>query len=503
MLRDTAPTNPIHRFYQFPKRRFPASGIWLNILIFTAATMAGLLIGFYVLVTESLSFVDAALLGLMLIAPFGLIIAARLLGGIRQLLTVALLLDMCLKIDINLFYQEDIIYISTISGLSISVVTLTLATLYGLWILEHLTGRTQIPVRSLLARSKPLAIYLAFTTASLIVASNWLLASFEINMIAQGLLLYMYIVHTVQTRQQLMFIVKILVLGLGLQGLIMIGLKATGGYLDIVVLSAAPDPWGRLSGTVGGPNQSAAFLVMWLSLTFGMMLTPVPFRFKLIGAGATVTALAGLFFTFSRGGWIAFAIVVTLFGLVALRRGWMPLYVPFVLGIVLTPALIAAWPYMMLRLFGDDNGSAEARLPLIRMALHIIRDHPILGVGTNNYISALPKYVTAEYTNSWIQIVHNKYLLVWAECGIGALLAFLWFLFDSLYRGWRVIQANDPYLSPLALGLTAAVLGWMVHMQVALFHDINLILTLCLATALIAAMDGIVRNDNESSPDRI
>ncbi|MCC6456091.1 MAG: O-antigen ligase family protein [Caldilineaceae bacterium] len=505
MLRDTAPTNPLHRLYQFPAHRFPASGIWLNILIFTAAASSGLLIGFYVLATESLPFVDAVLLGLIVIAPFGLIIASHLLGGLRRLLIVALLVDMCLGIDIHLFYDETVVSVSAIPGLDVSVVTLSLVALYAWWILEHLTGSTEIHFRSWLAHGKPLVTYLVFTFASLIVAKNWLLASFEINMIVQGLFLYIYIIYAVGNRQQLMFVVTVLVLGLGLQGLIMIGLKATGGKLDIVLLSAEPDPWGRLSGTVGGPNQSAAFLVMWLSLTFGMMLTPASFWLKLVGMGATMMALAGLVFTFSRGGWIAFAIAVTLISVVALSRGWMPLYVPFVVGIVGTAAIIPMWPYIMDRLFGDDGGSVESRLPLLRMALQIIRDHPFLGVGANNYITVLPVYVTSEYTMTWIRVVHNKFLLIWAESGLGALIAFIWFLLDTLQRGWRVIQVNDPYLSPLALGLTAALLGWIAHMQVALFHDAGQVLTICLVAGLIVAMERMARNENDdaSSPDRV
>jgi hypothetical protein len=104
----------------------------------------------------------------------------------------------------------------------------------------------------------------------------------------------------------------------------------------------------------------------------------------------------------------------------------------------------------------------------------------------------MPQYLTSDFSYTWIHVVHNKFLLVWAEMGTVGLLAYLWFLFDTLKRGWRVIQANEPYLSPIALGLVAAILGWIVHMQVALFHDSIQVLTLGLVVGLIAAMDRLL-----------
>jgi len=481
--------------------------IWWHILIFVAATLVGLLMGFYVLVAASGPPIAAALLGVIVVAPFGLIIACRLFGDLRTLLMAAMLLDLCVAVNIHLFYQPLVVMVSALAGLTVSVAGLSLVALYGLWILDFLTGRTTFPIRALLSTAKPLAVYVAASIFSLIVAQSWLLASFELNVLVQGLLTYILIVHTIKTRRAVLLVVTALVIGLALQGALMVMLKATGGYLDIGILTAQPDPWGRLSGTVGASNQTASFLVMWLALTLGMMLTPAPFLLKVIGVGATLLGLVGLFLTLSRGGWIAYAIVLVIVGFIGLRRGWIPLYVPIGVGLLAIAVLVPLWPYIMARLFGPDNGSAEARLPLMRMALSIIRDHPILGVGSNNYITMLPEYVDAEYTNTWIRVVHNKFLLVWAETGILGLSAFIWFLLDTLVRGVRVVRANDRYLSPLALGLTAAILGWLFHMQVALFNDDIQVLTLCLASSLIAVMDQILKNNkgtgNESSSNRI
>ncbi len=37
------------------------------------------------------------------------------------------------------------------------------------------------------------------------------------------------------------------------------------------------------------------------------------------------------------------------------------------------------------RIFGNDGGAAEDRISLMRLALQIIQDHPLFGVGANNF----------------------------------------------------------------------------------------------------------------------
>jgi O-antigen ligase len=100
----------------------------------------------------------------------------------------------------------------------------------------------------------------------------------------------------------------------------------------------------------------------------------------------------------------------------------------------------------------------------------MINDHPIFGVGANNYVAALREYEST-FTGDWLYTVHNRYLLVWAETGIGGLVAFIWFFLTTIRRGWIGWRLNDPVLSPVALGFTAALAARMVHMFVDIFSD--------------------------------
>lgn len=103
----------------------------------------------------------------------------------------------------------------------------------------------------------------------------------------------------------------------------------------------------------------------------------------------------------------------------------------------------------------------------------------------------MPQYLTSEYVGAWLYVVHNKYLLVWAETGIFALIAFLTFLLVTAYRGWQVWRRGDRFLSPLALAFTAAVIGQMVHMNFDIFNAQAQVQGLWLVAALLAAMHNI------------
>jgi O-antigen ligase len=127
----------------------------------------------------------------------------------------------------------------------------------------------------------------------------------------------------------------------------------------------------------------------------------------------------------------------------------------------------------------------------MKLGLRVIMDNPVLGVGVNNFPIVMKQYIRQEFGRAWLYAVHNKYLLVWAEAGIGGLLAFIWFLLATIRRGWDCWNLKDRFLSPLALGFTAAIAGQMVHMFVDVFNSRPQVQLLWLVAGLITAMRSI------------
>ncbi len=214
--------------------------------------------------------------------------------------------------------------------------------------------------------------------------------------------------------------------------------------------------------------------------------------------------------TMSRGGWLAAAVSVAIFGLFAIRNGWMSKWM-IVLMLILTVALIQPFSQILShRLFGDDGGSALARLPLVELSRLMVADHP-LGVGANNWDVVAGSYAqSARYREAWFYLVHNKYLLVLAELGWLGLIAFAGFLVSILTLGWRAYRQTQQFdksidcrfWSPLAIGLTAAFLGQTIHMSFDIFNSRAQIQMICLVAALICSVFVAVgKSANENPQD--
>ena len=59
---------------------------------------------------------------------------------------------------------------------------------------------------------------------------------------------------------------------------------------------------------------------------------------------------------------------------------------------------------------------------------------------------------------------------------------------SGVSRGWQCSRLNDRFLSPLALGLTAAVAGQMGHMLIDVFNSRPQVQLLWLVAGLVTAM---------------
>jgi O-antigen ligase len=59
----------------------------------------------------------------------------------------------------------------------------------------------------------------------------------------------------------------------------------------------------------------------------------------------------------------------------------------------------------------------------------MFKDHPLLGVGLNNFTVAMDEYGQVSGWTRFLQPVHNVYLLVAAETGLVGFIAFIGLLF--------------------------------------------------------------------------
>jgi O-antigen ligase len=411
-----------------------------------------------------------------------------------KLLLAIVLLDIPLEIDKNFGYLEAQGNLGALGGFDVSLTTIALIGLYAGWLLQFLLERRRaMNGPSVLRLALPLSVYVLCILASIVAAEDLGLYARDIFLTLQMFLLFLYLVTWTRTPQEVIFIVSMLLAGLILESLIILGmgpLEMAGVHVRVL---AADDSIGaRFSGTLGSPVDAGAYLSLLLAPAVGVLASRVKRSAKLLAVVGLCLGSVALVGTLSRAAWGVAILSIAATWWMLSRRGRLPVIVPcLIVASVLVVGLVFQGT-IITRLTGDDDGSARGRVPLMMTALDIIHDHPILGVGANNYVAALNRYESS-FTGDWLYTVHNKYLLVWAETGIAGLAAFLWFFLSTIRRGWEAWRRCDSLLSPIALGFTAALAARMLHMFVDIFNDRPETQLVWVIAALIMAMTRIER----------
>jgi len=416
---------------------------------------------------------------------------------VPRILLAVVIIDIPFQFGTHFYYREQDAALGALGGLSISATTIALAGLYASWFLRSQANRNPEANPSL-HMNLPLLLYLAITAVSVAVAQDVSLSLFEVFLLLEACLVYFYVANNVRTRQDVIFVVSLLLIACLLESLTMIVLRFTGmpstlwGVPTHIHIDTDARGGGmRIGGTVGSSNFAAAYLSISLAFAASILFTNLERARKWLATSVLGLGGVALIFTFSRGGWMALALAVTLICLLGCRRRGFSLKTPIALLLILGMLYLPFQSVISARLLGDDNGSAQSRVPLMKLAFRIIEDNPLLGVGANNFTVVMDRYLTPDFRHSFLFAVHNKYLLVLSETGIAGLLAFLAFLLDALRKGWRCWACQDPILSPLALGLAAGIAGHMVHMSVDVFRGRPTQQLLWLVAGLLTAMDNM------------
>ena len=420
-------------------------------------------------------------------------------GKVQRALLAIVILDIPIQLGRTFFLRPYEADLGAVKGLTISVTTLAITGLYFSWFLRAMAARIPRAQRSLHV-NLPLLLYIAISAFSMLIAQDVALSSFELFLLVEASLVYFYVANNIQTRGEALFVVRMLLGGCLLESLIMIIMQFTvtsSTQWDFPIHIIAESTWSgglmRIGGTIGVPNVAGAYLSILLACAAAVLFTSLGRVHRWLAMSVLGFGGVALISTFSRGAWIAVVIAVFVICFsVWLRRG-LSLKVPIALLVVGALLYMPFHSLISERLFGDDKGSAEVRIPLMQLAYRMIADNPVLGVGANNFAVAMDRYLTPEFRHGWRFSVHNKYLLVLTETGIGGLLAYLAFLLGTLRTGWRCWKLQDPLLSPLALGFAAGIAGHMVHMTVDLFHVRAVQQLLWLVAGLLTAMYRISR----------
>jgi len=190
-------------------------------------------------------------------------------------------------------------------------------------------------------------------------------------------------------------------------------------------------------------------------------------RSKLILLPIIILLTAALIATQSRGAFVAFLAGFLVF-LMSGTKSRMSLIVKIaaLAGLVcivafffrVSPSVAMRYARILSPMANKD------RLEIWRTAICMIRDHPILGVGLNNFMDIYPLYPHPEGFGTSMSMAHNIFLEFGATTGIPGLILFMVIIVVGVLRGIKgVIKAGSS--SSLPVTTLAVFVAIITHLQ--------------------------------------
>jgi O-antigen ligase len=255
----------------------------------------------------------------------------------------------------------------------------------------------------------------------------------------------------------------------------------------------------RLRSVYGSPNNVGLFLGRVFPIGLALLLLGRGRRRILYGL-ALIPIAAAILLSQSRGAiFIGVPLSILAIGVLAGGRWlWASL------GVIAVGAL-AAIPLLssprMQALFSGEGGTSFFRAALWKSALQMIRDHPLFGVGPDNFLYAYRgRYLLPEaWQEPSLSHPHNVLLDFGARLGLIGLGVFVWLQIAFWATVIRVIRHAKASLSidhwALIIGLAASMVDFLAHGLIdASYFVVDLAFVFMLTLALVQKVEFVTES---------
>lgn len=455
---------------------------------------------------------------MLALVAIAIALTALLLAGsfarARLIMVVSLAVGLSIGLSISFLHQIDLPgrYVPFVGGGVALTVSLGQLGALG-WLLIRLAEarlmRRPFPLRLVPLVVWPQLLFMAVGVLSLVNAMHPILVWTEMLRLA-GLLMISIVVMNLSPRELQVFIWT-LVLGIMPQFLLVGVQFATGRNLGLGVLGETAlvqtvidsGSVARPGGTFGDPNILSYFFEITYPVALAMAFAGASASARLAGAGSSVAGIGGIILSYSRAAWgtLPLSTIIMVAAVLGRRALSARALIAGVFGSLLAcGAVIAAWPFIERRLFGDDAGSSGHRIPLIRAALSVWEQFPLLGVGLNNFAVSFSLYDRTGHSRIFLQgdhVVHNLHVLVLTEVGVIGYAAFLGHFVAAAILARRI--RRDPTSRALAIGLCTGMLAHLLHGLVDPGFKLSLTVSQLLA-ASFGLLGALWLRDREIAP---
>lgn len=227
--------------------------------------------------------------------------------------------------------------------------------------------------------------------------------------------------------------------------------EADASLTDLTLNANMP---GRVFSTMGNPNNFAQILVLFMPFAFAYVLNTKGALKKTVLIAFMLIPFVALLQTYSRSGWIAFAVAAAVFVALCNRK-----VVPFmiILCIFAIPLLPQSVLDRILTIGNLEDSSSSYRLIIWTGALEMLKTFWVtgVGIGPGAFKTVYPYY--AQGTTADVAHCHMQFLEVFLETGIIGFISFLWLTFTVIKRSFVASSSKDKEIKYYAAAAAASM----------------------------------------------
>ena len=225
----------------------------------------------------------------------------------------------------------------------------------------------------------------------------------------------------------------------------------------------------RVYSYLGNPNLLGGYLLPAIALSVAAIFIWRGWIQKTLAIVMAVANSACLYFTDSRGAWLAMAVLVGVLLLLFyawwreyLPRFWQIWLLPLVFGSLVGMLLVAFVTLEPLRLrlmsifAGREDSSNNFRINVWEACLRIIQDYPLIGIGPGNdaFNQIYPRYMNSRYPALSAYSVYLEHIVEMGYIGFGC---FVWLLAVTFNHGIRQLARLRTSKNKRGIYLIAAI----------------------------------------------
>jgi O-antigen ligase len=336
--------------------------------------------------------------------------------------------------------------------ISIAASQIVLTSVLLLWLYQLAKGKQKL-VR--LPLDLPLVAFIALSLLSAFFSFDPFSSLVDIKKLALFAVPYLIVsaIHRVSTLEKLI--------------LLLIG---------VADLAALVSLWQYFFGELGDINHRLhGFMSHYMTFSgllmgVGMLaLAELLFRGKrrVFLAGSLALIMTVLLLSLTRSAWLGVLVAAFLLVLLRDRRLLVALPVISIAVMVLIPPEVE----LRLRSFVRPDVSGTDRYYMLQSAMHMIANHPLLGVGPDMVSDVYPVYVVEDAPQKTNVHLHNNFAQIAAERGLPCLGAWLWLMASLLV--WSVRAYRHTRGDRERRALAAGALGVLISGLAAGFFEYN------------------------------